>query len=238
MKTQWRPTLTTKEAAAICGSLSNPSKMPGHGYALPAYRCRIGSLLQLIPKAICHHCYALRGRYLFPRVKAAMEKRFSSLSDSRWAEAVSTLIYRSKDRYFRWHDSGDLKDLEHLRKIVRVCLNLPRIKFWLPTREYQTVEAFRRMGGQIPSNLCIRYSAHLVDGLPPRGYDMPASTVVSGCTGPPGSHVCPAPKQNNACGSCRACWDPAVKLVSYHLKWQKPVEIQAMRTREANDVPG
>jgi hypothetical protein len=236
MKERWRPTLTTKEAVAICGSLSNPSKMPGHGYALPATRCRIGSLLQLIPKAICHSCYALRGRYLFPRVKAAMEKRFSSLSDPRWADAISTLIYRSKDRYFRWHDSGDLKDLEHLRKIVRVCLNLPRIKFWLPTREYQTVETYRRMGGVIPRNLCIRYSAHLIDGLPPRGYHMPASTVVSGTGSLPGSHVCPAPTQNNACGSCRACWDPKVKLVSYHLKWHGPVQIQAMRPREANDA--
>jgi hypothetical protein len=166
-----------------------------------------------------------------------MEKRFSSLSDPRWADAITTLIYRSGDRYFRWHDSGDLKDLEHLRKIVRVCLNLPRIKFWLPTREYQTVETYRRMGGLIPPNLCIRYSAHLVDGLPPRGYRMPASTVVSGGTSPPpGSHVCPAPTQNNACGSCRACWDPTVKLVSYHLKWRGPVVIHAMRTREANDA--
>ncbi len=223
MKTQWRPTLTTKEAAAICGSLSNPSKMPGHGYALPAYRCRIGSLLQLIPKAICHHCYALRGRYLFPRVKAAMEKRFSSLSDSRWAEAVSTLIYHSGDRYFRWHDSGDLKDLEHFRKIVRVCLNLPKIKFWLPTREYQTVETYRRMGGQIPPNLCIRYSAHLVDGPPPIHYGLPTSAVFSArAATSAGTHVCPAPRQDMKCGNCRACWDRSVKVVSYHLKWAKP----------------
>ncbi len=237
MNKLWEPTLTTKKATAICGSLSNPSKMPGHGYALPAHRCRIGSLLQLIPKAICHSCYALRGRYLFPRVKAAMEKRFSCLSHPRWADAVSTLIYRSGDSYFRWHDSGDLKDLEHLRKIVRVCLNLPRVKFWLPTREYQTVEAYRRMGGVIPSNLCIRYSAHLVDGLPPRGYRMPVSTVVSDSTCPPlGSHVCPAPKQNNACGSCRACWDTTIKLVSYHLKWGGPPEIYTIRPVGANDA--
>src|SRR5713101_9357186 len=167
MKNIWTPTLTTKEALAICGSLSNPSKMPGHGYALPAQRCRLGSLLQLIPKTVCHYCYALRGRYLFPVVQRAMEKRFSSLSDPRWVEAVSTLIYQSGDRYFRWHDSGDLQGLEHLRKIVRVCLNLPGVKFWLPTREYQTVEAYRRMGGKIPPNLCIRYSAHLINGRPP-----------------------------------------------------------------------
>lgn len=220
MKTTWTPSLSVKQALAICGSLSNPSKMPGHGYALPAYRCRIGSLLQLIPKAICHYCYALRGRYLFPVVRAAMEKRFSSLSDLRWTDAISTLIYHSGDRYFRWHDSGDLTDLEHLRKIVRVCLNLPRIKFWLPTREYQTVETYRRMGGQIPSNLCIRYSAHLVDGPAPFHYGLPTSTVVSAKVPIPSKgHVCPAPRQNMKCGNCRACWDPAVKLVNYHLRW-------------------
>ena len=219
METPWTLSLTEKQAIAICGSLSNPSKMPGHGYALPAYRCRIGSLLQLIPKAICHYCYALRGRYLFPVVRAAMEKRFSSLSDPRWTDAVSTLIYRSKDRYFRWHDSGDLQSIEHLRNIIRVCRNLPRVKFWLPTREYHTVEAYRRMGGRIPPNLCIRLSAHLIDGKLPLGYGLPVSTVSYQNTGIRSEvHMCPAPKQNNQCGTCRACWDPSVRIVSYKLK--------------------
>jgi hypothetical protein len=216
----WRPALSKKEATAICGSLSNPSKMPGHGYALPARRCRLGSLLQLIPKAVCRHCYALRGRYLFPVVQAAMEKRFSSLSDPRWVEAVSTLINRSGDRHFRWHDSGDLQDREHLRKIVQVCLNLPRVRFWLPTREYQTAEAYRRMGGEIPANLCIRYSAHLVDGPLPLHYGLPVSGVHSGKTTiSAAAHVCPAPKQDMKCGNCRECWNPSVRIVSYHLKY-------------------
>lgn len=219
MKTRWTPTLTDKQALAICGSLSNPSKMPGHGYALPAYRCRIGSLLQLIPKAVCHYCYALRGRYLFPVVRAAMEKRFSSLSDPRWADAVSTLIYRSGDRYFRWHDSGDLQSIGHLRNIVAVCMNLPRVKFWLPTREYQTVEAYRKIGGTIPPNLCIRYSTHLVDAAPPLHYGLPVSTVTSHQDKtPPNIHRCPAARQGNSCGSCRACWNPSVRIVDYPLK--------------------
>jgi hypothetical protein len=220
MKNVWRPTLTTKQALAICGSLSNPSKMPGHGYALPAQRCRLGSLLQLVPKTVCHFCYALRGRYLFPKVQAAMEKRFTSLSDPRWVEAISTLIYQSEDRYFRWNDSGDLQDLEHLRRIIRVCLNLPRVKFWLPTREYQTVEAYRRMGGRIPANLCIRYSAHLVDGLPPVRYGLPTSGVYSGKQAlPVAAHICPAPKHKMNCGNCRACWDTSIKIVSHHLTY-------------------
>ena len=219
MNKPWTPTLTTNEAIAICGSLSNPSKMPGHGYGLPAHHCRIGSLLQLVPKSVCHHCYAMRGRYLFPVVRAAMERRYASLSDPRWVEAVSTLIHRSGDRHFRWHDSGDLRDLEHLRNIVQVSLNLPRVKFWLPTREYQTVEAYRRMGERIPRNLCIRYSAHLVDGLPPVRYGLPASGVHSRRSAvPEAAHVCPAPRQDMKCGNCRACWDPSVRIVSFHLK--------------------
>src|SRR6266446_6676983 len=219
MKTTWISTLTEKQARAICGSLSNPSKMPGHGYALPAYRCRLGLFLQQLPKAICFHCYALRGRYVFPNVKAAMEKRFRSLTHPRWIEAVTTLIYRCKDRHFRWHDSGDLQSVEHLRNIIRVCQNLPRVKFWLPTREYQPIEAYRRMGGRIPSNLCIRLSAHLIDGKLPLGYRLPVSTVSSHKDHTtPSAHRCPAVHQGNNCGRCRACWNPTVKIVEYPLK--------------------
>jgi hypothetical protein len=219
VKTPWAPTLTVKQAVTICGSLSNPSKMPGHGYALPAYRCRLGLFLQQLPKAICFHCYALRGRYTFPNVKAAMEKRLRSLTHPHWIEAVTTLIYRSKDRYFRWHDSGDLQTIEHLRNIVAVCKNLPRVKFWLLTREYQTVEAHRRLGGRIPPNLCIRYSAHLVDAAPPLHYGLPVSTVSSHQNKTlPGTHRRPAARQGNNCGRCRACWNPTVKVVEYPLK--------------------
>jgi len=223
MKTQWIPSLRVKEALAICGSLSEPGKMPCHGYALPAQRCRLGSFLQQLPTAICHYCYALRGRYVFRKVRAAMERRIESLSDPRWVDAITTLIHRSGDRYFRWHDSGDLQSLDHLRKIIPVCKNLPRIKFWLPTREYQTVVAYRRLGGRIPSNLCIRLSAHLIDGKLPLAYGLPVSTVSSGKESiPRGAHICPAPKQGNQCGACRACWDRSVKIVTYHLKWASP----------------
>ena len=220
MKTHWTPSLRVKEAHAICGPLSTPGKMPCHGYALPAQRCRLGSFLQQLPTAICHYCYALRGRYVFRKVQAAMEKRIKSLSDPRWVDAITSLIHRSGDRYFRWHDSGDLQSLDHLRKIIQVCKNLPRIKFWLPTREYQTVQAYRCLGGRIPPNLCIRLSAHLIDGKLPLGYRLPVSTVSSGKGSiTRGAHICPAPKQGNQCGSCRACWDRSIRIVSYPLKW-------------------
>jgi protein gp88 len=219
MKMKSNRTLSKKEAVAICGSLSEPSKMPGHAYSLPAKNCRIGSLLQHIPKAVCSRCYALRGRYVFPVVKEAMENRLALLSHPRWVTAITRLIQCSGDAHFRWHDSGDIQSLEHLQNIIAVARNLPKVNFWLPTREYQTVEAYRRTGGRIPRNLCIRYSAHMTDGPPPIHYGLPVSTVSSHPNkAPPGAHQCPAPLQGNTCLSCRACWDPKVKIVNLQLK--------------------
>ncbi len=219
MNKPWTPTLTTKAAVAICGSLSNPSKMPGHAYSLPARDCRIGSLLQQMPKAVCSHCYALRGRYVFPVVKKAMERRLASLSHPRWVEAITALIRRSGDAHFRWHDSGDIQSVQHLERIVAVARNLPKVRFWLPTRECQTVEAWRRMGGRLPANLCIRYSANMVDGPPPLRYGLPVSTVSSTPDAASrGAHRCPARAQGNRCGPCRACWDRRVRIVSFPLK--------------------
>jgi len=33
----------------------------------------------------------------------------------------------------------------------------------------------------------------------------------------PGTHRCPAARQGNNCGSCRACWNPRVKIVDFPL---------------------
>jgi len=214
------PKMSKKEALAICGSLSRPSKMPGHSYSLPAERCRMGNFLRHIPKAVCSHCYALRGRYIFPAVQRAQEKRLASISDPRWTAAISSLILRSGETHFRWHDSGDIQGLEHFKRIVAVCTNLPHVKFWLPTREYQTVEAYRRTGGQIPPNLCIRYSAHLIDRPAPLQYGMPVSTVSTGQTeAPVSAYHCSAIGKMNKCGRCRACWDRRIRIIDFPLKW-------------------
>ena len=211
--------MSVAEALAISGGLSSPGKMPGHAYSLPAESCRLGMVLRHLPRSVCAHCYALRGRYRFWRVARVLAKRLRAISDPRWVEAVSALILRSGEKHFRWHDSGDLQGMWHLRKIIAVCLRCPGVKFWLPTREYQTVEAYRRYGGQMPQNLCIRYSAHLVDGPPPLRYGLPVSTVSSSPDKvPAGAYRCLASQSGN-CGRCRAWWDAAVQIVDFPLRW-------------------
>lgn len=201
------------EAVEITGGLSNPSKMPGPAYSLPASKCKIGSQLAKIPGTTCHGCYALKGRYVFPNVQNALSTRLDSLNHPKWVEAMVAMITSRKTKWFRWHDSGDLQSVEHLQKIVEVCNQLPKTKFWLPTREYTIVQQFQA-GNTIPNNLTIRLSAHKIDGAPPTGFGLPTSTVHTKGQTITGEE-CRAYKRDNHCGPCRACWNKDVANVSY-----------------------
>lgn len=198
---------TIAEAEAIVGRLGKPSKMPGYAYGLPATKCPVGSLLVKRPGTVCSNCYALKGRYLFPAVVAAQERRLRSLKDPRWVETMVWLLKRRKCKWFRWHDSGDLQGPWHLEKIFDVAEQCPEIQFWLPTRERLTVLSVIR---PIPPNLVIRMSATLIDGAPPIGFKNTSTVVTESARA-----TCPAPHQGGKCGQCRACWTPEVQNVSY-----------------------
>jgi hypothetical protein len=234
--------LSAKEAAAIAGTLSNPSKMPSRGYSIPTKYCQVGGKLRQIVGSTCagsepgKGCYAHeRGNYRFANVQLGLENRFKSLTDPRWVPAMARQILDTlakyptatsvvmngrptiiDGRYFRWHDSGDLQGPWHLANICAVARLTPEVTHWLPTREYRMVRDYLRMGGTIPGNLTVRLSAHMVDGPTPDIAGLPVSTVHT-AEAPEGSHSCPAPKQDNQCGDCRACWAPAVHRVSYHV---------------------
>lgn len=212
---EWR----TRELEQYVGGLSAPSKMPGHGYSLPAAECKTGAKLRPVAGSTCSGCYALKGRYKFPTVRAALYRRLESLAQPLWAEVMAELVTRKGDRFFRWHDSGDLQSLEHLRAIVRVCELTPDVQHWLPTREYRTVAEFVAEGGVLPENLTVRLSAHMVGGAVPTFPRLQGLVTVSTVSreGYEGAHDCPARFQENSCGDCRACWDRGVPHVDYHL---------------------
>lgn len=203
-------------AIEYVGGLSAPSKMPCHGFSIPAKYCKTGQKLRDVAGSICSKCYALKGRYGFPNVQNALERRFAGLKNELWVQAMTIAIRGTESSgFFRWHDSGDIQDLDHLDKIVQVARNLPEIKFWLPTREFSTVAAWKRRNGDLPSNLTIRLSALKINGAPPTTIAKLLGLVTSGVT--KSGFNCPAPSQGNKCLSCRACWDKTVENVNYKL---------------------
>jgi hypothetical protein len=68
--------------------------------------CRIGA------GSTCEGCYATKGCYVFPVVQAAQYRRLAAIKNPLWVEAMATLINSKKSKYFRWHDSGDVQDVD------------------------------------------------------------------------------------------------------------------------------
>ena len=195
-----------KEAIKITGGLTHTSKMPGPSYNTPASRCLTGTKLRNIKNSVCSFCYALKGNYKrFPKVEEAVERRFKSLKRQAWVPAMATLI--KKHKYFRWHDAGDIQSDKHLENIFEVCRLTPETHHWMPTREAQFLKDIN--SATIPTNLIIRMSSHMIDQPAVKFWPW-TSTVTSGHDA-----SCPAPKQGNKCGDCRACWDRSVPTVSY-----------------------
>ena len=95
--------------------------MPGWAYGLPAAECKTGSKLAKQENTTCSDCYALKGCYIFPVVQAAQYRRLEAIRSPLWTGAMALLINSKKSKYFRWHDSGDVQDEEHLLKIFAVC---------------------------------------------------------------------------------------------------------------------
>ena len=195
-----------KEAREITGGLSKPSKMPGPAHNLPAQACKTGAKLVKVPGSVCAGCYALKGRYRFPNVQAALQRRLKALEDPRWVSAMVTLI---KDQdWFRWHDSGDIQSLGHLKNIFLVCKQTPKTRHWMPTREAQFLKDIDP--ATVPPNLIIRMSSHMIGQGPVKQW--PWTSTVSTA---PEARTCPAPDQGNECKDCRACWDRSTPNVCY-----------------------
>ena len=196
--------MNTKEAWALVGGLSKPSKMPGWSIGIPAKECKTGAKLRLIPNSVCEGCYALKGCYVFKVVQEAQYKRLEAISHPDWVLAMATLINSKKPDVFRWHDSGDVQDVQHLEKIFEVCKLTPAKRHWMPTREAWIKDHMHKA----PANLVVRFSSPMIDQGPVKSWAN-TSTVSTK------SRSCPAPDNNNECGDCRACWDPLVKNIEY-----------------------
>jgi len=189
--------------------LNKTSKMSAFSFSLDARNCVTGSKLRKIKGSVCEKCYAFKGRYPTPSVRKNRETNLNHFNNKYFVEVMAFKLQHQ--RLFRWFDSGDLPNMEGLKKIVRIAELTPDTKHWLPTREIKLIQRYLK-NNTFPKNLVVRVSAPMVDGPPPKGFQN-TSTVHKDKD--PIGFDCVSRHQGGKCLSCTACWDKRIKNISY-----------------------
>lgn len=195
---------------------SQTEKMPGLSFSLPASKCLRGSKLIEKKESTCSHCYAFRGRYIFTTVKDAQKRRWEMLmlhlDSGEWEEAFKICFSFKSCLHFRWHDSGDLQSVNHLRAICNIAEYFPHTFFWLPTKQKEMVKKVMEER-EIPKNLVIRVSSFMTGQKP---FDFPNTHTEHTIPGKPVAGIeCESYLNGNQCGSCRNCWNPEIQNISF-----------------------
>jgi hypothetical protein len=153
-------------AEKVTGGLSSPGKMPCPAWGI--------SVLAKQPGTTCSECYALKRNYRRETVQEKLKERYRGLFNLLWTLAMAFLIHHYCDRYFRFFESGDLQEVNHLKNIVTIAEAETDVKIWMPTREIETVRAVLKEIVEFPENLTVRVSASKIDGKPPRALPQPS----------------------------------------------------------------
>jgi hypothetical protein len=69
----------------------------------------------------------LKGNYTrYPAIKAAQYVDLTLLTNPLWVDAMAAKVKNQK--WFRWHDAGDVQSHEHMAKILEVVKLTPHTK--------------------------------------------------------------------------------------------------------------
>lgn len=213
------------------GGLTKTTKMPCYSLSIPTIYCQTGSRLREDPNSVCHYCYAHnRGNYSWPNVINAQERRFVKLSlalqakraSQEWNKWLFAFEQLMRDQeYFRWHDSGDIQSVEHLKLICDACSRTPHVQHRLPTKERVYLKTYLFLHGldSLPKNLNIQTSSFWLDEVSVPIENIQTATTFRNMNSAyeSGSFICPATTERKVCGDCRACWSKDVKHIGYLL---------------------
>jgi hypothetical protein len=192
--------------------LSRTSKLGCFSWSLQALETCQGSIGkdgQLVE--VCQGCYATQGFYHMPDAIKLRQNNKEDWQSSDWVARMVKAL--SKQKKFRWFDSGDIYSVDLAWKIHEVCRLTPHVKHWLPTRMHK-FDKYAHVLGALDSlpNVVVRLSA---DNVEEQIAGTTTSMVIKTHEHRRGVHVCPSSLQAGKCDTCTACWNKDVKVVAY-----------------------
>lgn len=104
-------------------------------------------------------CYAHRLERLRPSVRQAYQRNLDQLRaepDVYWREVEAAIMM---NRFFRFHVSGDIPDLDYLNRIVAVAQRQNHCQILCFTKKFDLVNRHLAEHGALPDNLHMIFSA-------------------------------------------------------------------------------
>lgn len=131
------------------------------------------SLAPIITCANCKECkklcYDIKACLQYFNVLDARARNTALVMIDRekyFSEIREAIGRRKKNKFFRWHVSGDIIDIEYLIEMVSIARENPDFTMWTYTKAYFIVNEYCKRYGKdsIPENLVIMFSEW--DGMP------------------------------------------------------------------------
>jgi hypothetical protein len=163
------------------------------------------------PKTPCAKgCYACKGTWNYKNVKESLNNnliQFGLNKDNFFNEIINYLnngdvIYK----YFRWHSSGDIINLDYLKGMIEVAKKCKQTKFLAFTKQFEIVNEYLASGEKIPSNLKIVFSAWDKEFTFKNPYNLPIAYLEFKKKELNPSIPQNAYKCSGECKSCKVCW--------------------------------
>ena len=159
------------------------------------------------PDAPCFgKCYARRLSARRATVRNAYDRNLEILNTNPALYWSSVYTAAATVKYFRYHVSGDIPNIEYFAHMVQLAQVLPDTHFLAFTKQYTIVNAYINNGGKIPPNLKIIFSnwgswkCENPHGLPE------CEIVLKGNEPSPGWKICGGNCTECACRGI-GCWE-------------------------------
>ena len=122
------------------------------------------SLAPILTCANCNECkylcYDIKACLQYKNVRDARARNTALLRKDRnlYFETIDKAISRRlKNKYFRWHVSGDIVDYDYFVRMVEIAKKHPDFVFWTYTKNYKVVNMFLDVD-TLPDNLHVMFS--------------------------------------------------------------------------------
>ena len=111
------------------------------------------------------YCYDVKAVLQYPNVAAALAENtvLMKLHREETFQAIDRYISTHKaNKFFRWHVSGEILDVDYFDRMVRIARHHPDWVFWTYTKNYRAVNEWIRSNGgskeSVPANLSVMFS--------------------------------------------------------------------------------